>query len=119
MGGRLRLQTIPAGLHLLWLGHAGGTAPALTPVLYAAPSLMLSPALLPLLLTFRLLLSTAVGFSQDHPCGSLSTWPRGGLKCPGLGLTCVGHPFRHLAFLGWCGSLVLGSLWACGVQSSR
>ena len=119
MGGRLRLQTIPAGLHLLWLGHAGGTAPALTPVLYAAPSLMLSPALLPLLLTFRLLLSTAVGFSQDHPCGSLSTWPRGVLKCPGLGLTCVGHPFRHLAFLGWCGSLVLGSLWACGVQSSR
>ena len=53
---------------------------------------MLSPALLPLLLTFRLLLSTAVGFSQDHPCGSFSTWPRGGLKCPGLGLTCVGHP---------------------------
>ena len=51
--------------------------------------------------------------------GSLSTWPRGGLKCPGLGLTCVGHPSGHLAFLGWCGSLVLGSLWACGVQSSR
>ena len=24
--------------------------------------------------------------------GSLSTWPRGGLKWPGLGLTCVGHP---------------------------
>jgi len=58
-------------------------------------------------------------FSQDHPCGSLSTWPRGGLKCPGLGLTCVGQPFGHLAFLGWCGSLVLGSLRACGVQSSR
>ena len=64
-------------------------------------------------------LPTAVGFSQDHPCGSLSTWPRGGLKCPGLGLTCVGHPSGHLAFLGWCGSLVLGSLRACGVQSSR
>ena len=66
-----------------------------------------------------LLLSTAVGFSQDHPCGSLSTWPRGGLKFPGLGLTCVGHPLGHLAFLGWCGSQVLGSLRACGVQSSR
>ena len=39
--------------------------------------------------------------------------------CPGLGLTCVGHPLGHLAFLGWCGSLVLGSLRACGVQSSR
>jgi hypothetical protein len=29
------------------------------------------------------------------------------------------HPFGHLAFPGWCGSLVLGSLRACGVQSSR
>ena len=46
---------------------------------------MLSPALHPLLLTFRLLLSNAVGFSQDHPCGSFSTWPRGGLNVPALG----------------------------------
>ena len=30
-------------------------------------------------LTLSLLLSTAVGLSQDHPCGSLSTWPPGGL----------------------------------------
>ena len=67
------------------LGHAGGTAPALTPVLFtAAPSLMLSPSLLPLLLTFRLLLSTA-SFSQTIPAGLFQLGLVGGLNVPALG----------------------------------
>ena len=109
----------PCGSALLTAWPRGGHSPGLDPGFEHSSfshAFSSSPSSL---LTFRLLLSTAVGFSQDHPCGSLSTWPRGGLKCPGLGLTCVGHSFGHLAFLGWCGSLVLGSLRACGVQSSR
>jgi len=74
-------------------GHSPGLD---TGFVHTAPSLSCSPlaVLLPLL-TLSLLHLNCSRPSQDHPCGSLLTWPRGGLSSPGLGLTRVGHPSGH------------------------